>query len=174
MPIPSDIVLLQKAASFAVKCHQNQLRRDGVTPYIAHPFRVVLILQHLFHCDDPVVLAAGLLHDAIEDTPTDYDEVAEHTNHEVAQLVSSLSKDMRGPRAALDELYEKRLMDASWQARLIKMADIYDNLCDSIASGLPVDVGQKVARALGLAGGEEELRLAAQCFRDLGGGTLVE
>jgi len=49
-----------KAVSFAAHKHRHQLRRDGRTPFIAHPFRVALIVRDLFGVADEEVLAAAM------------------------------------------------------------------------------------------------------------------
>ena len=63
---------------------RHQLRKDGQTPYAAHPFRVCLVVRHVFGLDDPDFLAAALLHDTIEDTTTDFYDVAEKFSPTVA------------------------------------------------------------------------------------------
>ena len=67
---------LLEAASFAARAHQGQYRKDRVTPYVSHPFRVCLVVRDLFGFDDPRMLITALLHDVIEDTTTDYDDAA--------------------------------------------------------------------------------------------------
>jgi guanosine-3',5'-bis(diphosphate) 3'-pyrophosphohydrolase len=49
---------LLSAASFAARAHRDQLRKDRQTPYVAHPFRVCLIVRHVFGIDDPKVLTS--------------------------------------------------------------------------------------------------------------------
>src|SRR5262245_22521267 len=83
-----------EAASFAARAHRHQMRKDGETPYAAHPFRVCLVVRHVFGIDDPKVLTAAMLHDTIEDTPTDYDDVLDRFGPEVAGWVAALTKDM--------------------------------------------------------------------------------
>ena len=51
----------QAAASFAARAHWHQLRRDGRTPYVAHVFRVALVLTHLFGCEDEIAITTALL-----------------------------------------------------------------------------------------------------------------
>src|SRR5688500_2703577 len=87
----------QRAAAMAARLHQGQMRKDGKTPYIAHPMRVALTVRDIFGVDDPVALAAALLHDLIEDTTADYDDVAKEFGPEVANVVAALTKDMRKP-----------------------------------------------------------------------------
>lgn len=122
--------LWQSAASFAATAHRHQTRRDGITPYAAHAFRVALTVRHVFGCDDPVCLAAALLHDVIEDTGIDYDEILDRFGREVAECVAALTKNMALPEAQREAEYDARLARAGWRARLVKLADQYDNLCD--------------------------------------------
>jgi (p)ppGpp synthase/HD superfamily hydrolase len=122
--------LWQEAASFAMQLHAGQTRDDGVTPYGAHPVRVAMTVRDVFECDDHVCLAAAYLHDVIEDTPADYDDIAERFGTDVADCVAALTKDMRMPEAQREEAYDQGLIEADWRAKLIKLADTYDNLCD--------------------------------------------
>jgi (p)ppGpp synthase/HD superfamily hydrolase len=138
MPPPADPTdLLFEAASFAARAHRHQVRKDGQTPYAAHPFRVCLVVRHVFGIDDPKVLTAALLHDTIEDTPTDYDDLAERFGSEVAGWVAALTKDMRMVEDRREEEYRRTLAAAPWPVVVCKLADIYDNLSD--CRGLPPD-----------------------------------
>jgi (p)ppGpp synthase/HD superfamily hydrolase len=123
--------LLFEAISFAARAHHHQVRKDGQTPYAAHPFRVCLVLRHVFGVDDPRVLTAAVLHDTIEDTPTDHDDLAERFGPEVAGWVGALTKDMRLPEEAREEAYHRVLASAPWPVVVCKLADIYDNVVDS-------------------------------------------
>jgi guanosine-3',5'-bis(diphosphate) 3'-pyrophosphohydrolase len=126
---PNDLVF--EAASFAAWTHRHQLRKDGQTPYAAHPFRVCLVVRHVFSIDDPQVLTAALLHDTIEDTPTDYDEIAKRFGPDIAGWVAALTKDMRLEQDLREEEYHRVLASSPWQVVVCKLADIYDNLTDS-------------------------------------------
>jgi (p)ppGpp synthase/HD superfamily hydrolase len=165
--LPDSITLFHAAANLASRLHQHQLRKDGRTPYVSHLMRVPLILATVFHCQDPVVLAAGMLHDVIEDTTGDYDEIAETAGSEVARLVAALTKDMRMPEKERELAYDQQLRDAPWQVRLIKLADVYDNLCDSVLSKSGVKVVDKARRALELAGDDPHLQDAVAALRKL-------
>ena len=74
----SKISIALERCQFAARAHRQQIRKDRETPYVAHPFRVCLIARQVFGIDDPKVLMAALLHDAIEDTTTDRDDLIEH------------------------------------------------------------------------------------------------
>jgi (p)ppGpp synthase/HD superfamily hydrolase len=128
MPDPNAIVF--EAAAFAARAHRHQLRKDNQTPYVSHPFRVCLVVRHVFGIDDPRILAAALLHDTIEDTTTDYDDIVEHFGPDVARWVAAVSKDPRMEFEEREAAYRKVLAAADWQAKVVKLADLYDNLSD--------------------------------------------
>jgi len=128
MPDPNEIVF--EAAAFAARAHRHQLRKDGQTPYVSHTFRVCLVVRHVFGFDDPKMLAAALLHDTIEDTATDCDDIIERFGPDVARWVAALTKDMRLPNDEREAAYCRTLASADWQVKVCKLADIYDNLGD--------------------------------------------
>lgn len=154
--------LWQRAASFAARFHNGQLRKDGTTPYIAHPFRVAMTVRDVFGVDDPVALAAALLHDVIEDTTADYDDVAEEFGTEVADVVAALTKDMRKPNDQREAEYDQQLAAAPWQARLVKLADVYDNVSDCLDDGMRKKALDKAIRAVRHAGSEPQVTVAAR------------
>lgn len=130
-PPSTDRPLWQSAASFAARAHRHQVRKDGDTPYVSHAFRVAMTVRDLFGCEDGVALASALLHDVIEDTDVDYDEVREAFGDEVARTVAALTKNGALPEHEREQSYDAGLARADWRARLVKLADAYDNLCDS-------------------------------------------
>jgi (p)ppGpp synthase/HD superfamily hydrolase len=129
MTAPEDLPFL--AAAFAARRHKHQIRKDKETPYVSHVFRVCLVVRHVFGFDDPRMLAAALLHDTIEDTATDYDDIADEFGHEVAKWVVALTKETRLPDEEREEKYTAVLAASDWQVKACKLADIYDNLGDS-------------------------------------------
>jgi (p)ppGpp synthase/HD superfamily hydrolase len=130
LPDPALQRLLD-AVAFAARAHRGQLRKDGATPYHSHVFRVCLIVRHVFGVDDPAVLTAAVLHDTIEDTTTDFDDLDERFGPEVAGWVALLSKDKRMRDDERERAYCDGLRAAPWQVKLCKLADIYDNITDS-------------------------------------------
>jgi len=130
--------LWREAASFSARAHRHQMRRDGVTPYAAHPARVALTVSVLFGCDDPAALATAFLHDVIEDCDVDYDDVAEQFGSTVADCVAALSKDMRLREDIREPAYDDALVCADWRARLVKLADVLDNLSDLGPDSSPI------------------------------------
>jgi guanosine-3',5'-bis(diphosphate) 3'-pyrophosphohydrolase len=128
---PATPRALLEAVSFAARAHHGQLRKDRQTPYASHPFRVCLVARHVFGVDDPAVLTAAVLHDTVEDTTTDYDDLLKRFGAEVAGWVALLSKDKRLPEGPREEAYRGGLKAAPWQVKVCKLADVYDNLLDS-------------------------------------------
>jgi len=119
------------ALSFAARRHEGQVRKDGRTPYIAHPARVLAIMSIVFGVEDPETLAAAVLHDTIEDTTTDRDDLIEHFGPRVAEFVALLSKDTRLPEPEREARYLATLAAAPLEVKLCKLADTYDNMIDS-------------------------------------------
>lgn len=122
---------LLDAVAFGARAHQGQLRKDRQTPYASHVFRACLVLRHVFGIDDGAVLTAAVLHDTIEDTTTDFDDLKERFGPEVAGWVATLSKDKRLEETPREEAYMEGLAAAPWQVKACKLADIFDNLVDS-------------------------------------------
>ncbi len=84
-----DISLIEKAYKVASEAHKDQLRKSG-EPYIIHPLYVAIILADLEM--DKETIAAGLLHDVVEDTVMTEDEIREQFGDEVALLVDGVTK----------------------------------------------------------------------------------
>ncbi len=125
---------LLRAATFAARKHHGQMRADGTAPYFSHVVRVTLVLSQGFGVYDDDVLTAALLHDTVEDTATDYDEIAEQFGTRVADYVMLLTKNAMLPKKEREEDYEERLCGAPEIVKIAKMADLYDNLSDRINS----------------------------------------
>ncbi len=141
--------LWMRAATFAARAHRLHMRKDKRTPYVAHVFRVAMLICHRFEHNDDVTLAAAILHDVIEDTPNDYDDISRRFGHDVAELVAALTKNMLLPEPAREKDYDKRLKAADWRARLIKLADVLDNAADGM--GKTAKLRDKCERAIALA-----------------------
>ncbi len=123
--------LLSRAISFSHLAHQGQFRKDKITPYAAHPMRVLMLMMRVFGVEDPEVLAAAALHDTIEDTTTDRDELIERFGERVAGYVAELSKDTRLPETEREKRYFDGLAKAPLEVKLVKLGDTLDNLHDS-------------------------------------------
>src|SRR5579883_2786491 len=87
-----DLTLLRKAYEFSAREHQAQKRLSG-EPYLSHPLEVANILADMRL--DVVCLAAGMLHDVVEDTPATIDQVRQEFGPEVARIVEGVTKISR-------------------------------------------------------------------------------
>lgn len=153
---PADVPRLwQQAASFAARAHNHQYRKDRKTPYIAHPFRVAMVLRDVFGCDDEIAICTALLHDTIEDTNTDFDDIHKRFGLEIAQSVACMTKNMLLIEAEREIDYEKRLIAGPWQARIVKLADVYDNALDLARANLRRKCIHRCERALKLTDKEQ-------------------
>ena len=77
--------IVEKAIIYAAKAHAGQTRKSTDIPYITHPYTVGMLLQKA-NCTDEVI-AAGILHDTVEDTSTTYEELTEQFGLHVSNLV---------------------------------------------------------------------------------------
>lgn len=134
-----------EAVSFAARAHRHGVRKDGKTPYVAHVFRVAMTLRDVFGCDDPIAITAAVLHDTIEDTGTDYDDIERRFGHDVAEAVAALTKNASLPEAEREADYDRRLALGPWQARLVKLADTHDNFLDMASNERP-DIEKVIRR----------------------------
>ncbi|MEZ4218895.1 MAG: bifunctional (p)ppGpp synthetase/guanosine-3',5'-bis(diphosphate) 3'-pyrophosphohydrolase [Myxococcota bacterium] len=126
-----DVALLQRAYVFSAKVHEGQERLSG-EPYLVHPLEVAGLLVDM-HADD-VTVAAGLLHDTLEDTLTTRDELERSFGEPVAFLVEGLTKiaklEFTSARERQAENFRKMLIAMSKDIRilLVKLADRLHNM----------------------------------------------
>lgn len=128
---PSAFVI-ERARMYAERKHGITRRRGGLA--IDHVRKVVGNLLEMGVQDQRVVCAAWL-HDTIEDTDANYDGIRSEFGKDVADMVSSLSKDNRLPRDMRIVEYVERLGRAAPGAKTIKLADILANLESLAGSG---------------------------------------
>src|SRR5246127_918658 len=84
-----DIGVIRKAWEFCVQHHSGQLRASG-EPYVLHPLEVAQVLAEMKL--DATAIAAGLLHDAVEDTPVTTEDITEQFGEQVARIVEGVTK----------------------------------------------------------------------------------
>ena len=84
-----DIALIRKAWDFCVKHHEGQVRASG-EPYIIHPLEVAEVRAEMKM--DATSIAAGLLHDSVEDTPATSEEIGAEFGEQVAHIVEGVTK----------------------------------------------------------------------------------
>ncbi|TLM99711.1 bifunctional (p)ppGpp synthetase/guanosine-3',5'-bis(diphosphate) 3'-pyrophosphohydrolase, partial [bacterium] len=101
-----DRELIQRAYYFAEKAHASQKRVSG-EPYITHCVAVATILVELRV--PPAVVAAGLLHDTVEDTEVTLVDIRREFSEEVAKLVDGVTKLTNLPRVSRADQHEQEL-----------------------------------------------------------------
>lgn len=123
------IRLVCEAAELAARCHNGMARKGrGNEPYINHLAEVAKLLATATDGTDAELVAAGWLHDAVEDGATTSEELTQKFSERVASLVVEVTDDMTLPKS------ERRLRqvvdapDKTPDARLIKIADKISNI----------------------------------------------
>ncbi len=126
-----DLELIAHAFEFAAAAHDGQLRRSG-QEFIYHPWGVAMILVGL-RMDEPTI-AAALLHDTVEDTGVEIEDIQSEFGEEIAQLVEGVTKltrvQFQSREQAEAENYRKLVVAMAKDLRviLIKLADRLHNL----------------------------------------------
>ncbi|MBQ6388300.1 MAG: bifunctional (p)ppGpp synthetase/guanosine-3',5'-bis(diphosphate) 3'-pyrophosphohydrolase [Mogibacterium sp.] len=129
-PKYDDSVII-KAYETALRLHEGQFRKSG-EPYIIHPIAVAKILAG-FGMDNETVIA-GLLHDAVEDTPYTREELVKDFDEKIAALVEGVTKlgniSYDSTEAAQAENFRKLFLAMSKDIRvlIIKLADRLHNM----------------------------------------------
>lgn len=120
--------IVEKAIIIAAKSHAGQTRKSTDIPYITHPFAVGMLLQQT-KCTDEVI-AAGILHDTLEDTSITYEELTEQFGTPIANLVRAASEpDKSLPWEERKQHTIDMLKHASLGEIQIITADKLHNLC---------------------------------------------
>ena len=128
-----DLESIRRAYNFILEKHKGQLRKSG-EPYYHHLIEVAYILANLK--SGPVTIAAGLLHDVVEDTDTTVEDIEKGWGKEVAKLVDSLTKIQRLKLSRIDSVdfeaedHRKIFIGMAKDIRviLIKLADRLHNM----------------------------------------------
>ena len=160
-----DVDLIRRAWAFCVSQHRDQKRASG-EPYIIHPLEVCQILADLKM--DSTAIAAGLLHDAVEDTDVTTPEIAKRFNDQVAHIVEGVTKLEKIKFANREdhqaENIRKMLLAMVTDVRvvIIKLADRLHNM--RTLEHLKPEKQQKIAR--------ETLDIYAPLAHRLGMGKL--
>jgi guanosine-3',5'-bis(diphosphate) 3'-pyrophosphohydrolase len=125
----ADLRVIVRAYSVAEQCHEGQRRRSG-DPYITHPLAVTTILAELGM--DTTTLVAALLHDTVEDTGYELDDVRRDFGDDVAHLVDGVTKldKVQFGEAAEAETIRKMVVAMARDPRVlvIKLADRLHNM----------------------------------------------
>jgi guanosine-3',5'-bis(diphosphate) 3'-pyrophosphohydrolase len=126
-----DVSLVEKAYVYSAKVHHGQIRLSG-EPYLSHPLEIAYILTRMKM--DVISVAAGLLHDTIEDTGTEISEIERVFGKEVANIVDGVTKigkmQFSSSEEAQAENMRKMILAMATDIRVIivKLADRLHNM----------------------------------------------
>jgi (p)ppGpp synthase/HD superfamily hydrolase len=122
-------VSVLRAADAAARWHVHQRRKGAAQePYINHLLEVASLVTEATDGEDPDVVIAALLHDAIEDQEVPADLIAEEFGSSVVSIVQEVSDDKALEKETRKLLQIERAPQASKQAKMIKLADKISNL----------------------------------------------
>jgi len=142
-----DLELVRKAYEFSQKNHAGQSRASG-EPYLVHPLGVAQVLAEMKM--DAVAIAAGLLHDSVEDTSVTIVDIRKEFGEQVAHIVEGVTKISQIDFATREEQQAENLrkmmlaMVDDIRVVLIKLADRLHNM--RTLEHLPLERQQKIAK----------------------------
>src|SRR5690348_10549440 len=142
-----DLTIVKKAYDYSLKHHDGQTRASG-EPYLVHPLEVALVLAEMKM--DPIAVAAGLLHDSVEDTSVTIQDIRKDFGEQVAHIVEGVTKISKIDFATREEQQAENLrkmmlaMVDDIRVVLIKLADRLHNM--RTLEHLDPERQQKIAR----------------------------
>src|ERR1700758_5340159 len=142
-----DLTIVKKAYDYSLKHHEGQSRASG-EPYLVHPLEVALVLAEMKM--DPVAVAAGLLHDSVEDTSVTIVDIRKEFGEQVAHIVEGVTKISKIDFATKEEQQAENLrkmmlaMVDDIRVVMIKLADRLHNM--RTLEHLAPDRQQKIAK----------------------------
>ena len=125
----TDVSLIAKAMNFAALKHADQRRKgEKQEPYFNHVAEVAFLLAEHTDGTDAELVAAGLLHDTIEDTNTTHAELVREFGENIADIVQEVSDDKSLAKEERKRLQIEHAPHKSDKAKLVKIADKTANL----------------------------------------------
>jgi guanosine-3',5'-bis(diphosphate) 3'-pyrophosphohydrolase len=124
-----------EAITFAVRKHHGQVRKDQRgSPYITHPIAVARVIWQIGGIEDELTLISAILHDTLEDTNTEEDEIREHFGEEVLKVVLEVTDDKTQEKIERKRQQVIHAPDLSKSAKIIKLGDKLVNCRDILQS----------------------------------------
>lgn len=139
----SGVLRFARALDFAARAHVDQRRKGArAEPYVNHLAETALLVAEACEAAggaaDPDAVTAALLHDALEDTETTYDDLAAAFGDRVAAIVAEVTDDKTLPKAERKRLQIEHAPRIGRAAKLVKLADKISNV-RSLAASPPAD-----------------------------------
>jgi len=144
-----DREFIIQAYNYAENAHSSQKRASG-EPYISHCVAVAIILAELRV--QPVVVAAGLLHDTVEDTPVTLQDIQREFGDEVARLVDGVTKLTHLPRVSRADQHDAEIFNHISDKDDIEQQNLLDS---QLARDRRRDLANETLRKTFLAMGED-------------------
>lgn len=120
------ISLIEKAILYATKAHLGQVRKSSGMPMIMHPIRVAEILRKAGFEEE--VIAAGYLHDTVEDTPVTHEDLVCEFGESVAAIVAGNTENKALSWEERKEHTMESIQTAALPVKALIVADKLDNL----------------------------------------------
>ncbi|MGY0695058.1 HD domain-containing protein [Virgibacillus sp. FSP13] len=118
----------QQAKLFAKKAHKGQTRKSSNVPYITHPIRVAKRLEQ--ECFSEELICAGHLHDVVEDTPYEIEDIDNAFGPRVAALVGAHTEDKSKSWQERKQHTIDTVRNADKEVKYLIVADKLDNLLE--------------------------------------------
>lgn len=134
-----DWLRILKATDAAARWHANQRRKGAAAePYVNHLIEVAMLVAEATDGNDPDLVIAALLHDAIEDCNVSKETIADAFGADIASVVMEVTDDKRLPKAERKQKQIEMAPFKSQRAKILKLADKISNL-RAIADSPPAD-----------------------------------
>jgi (p)ppGpp synthase/HD superfamily hydrolase len=125
----NDLVRVMKAADAAARWHVDQRRKGAAQePYLNHLLEVASLVCEATGGEEPDLVIAALLHDAVEDVGATREQVAQQFGDKVAGIVMEVTDDKSLPKAERKLRQVASAGHKSREAKMIKLADKTSNL----------------------------------------------
>ncbi len=127
--MPMELPMVLRAAEAAAHWHSSQKRKGAAgEPYISHLIEVARLVAEATNGEEPHLVAAALLHDAVEDQNIPLSQIASMFGDDVAALVGEVTDDKSLPKAVRKRMQVEHAPHMSDRAKILKLADKISNV----------------------------------------------
>jgi len=124
--------MFAQAVIMAFEAHKGQFRKESNLPFVIHPLRVseCILANWSSHPNLEVMRVAAVLHDTIEDTNITNEDIEKKFGLVIANIVQEVTAKEYPSSEEKQKKYLEKLINASDEAKIIKISDISDNIMD--------------------------------------------